>query len=96
MSWDLTTAPDMYLKYAKTSSAEWDYVSGTLVDSYSLIWTLDESNLMTNESWDFQVWDADIIGSDELMITGSFNPLDDGALIYSNGNGSIEFEYTTR
>ena len=51
---------------------------------------------MTNESWDFEVWDEDLIGSDELMITGSFNTLDDGALIYSNGNGSIEFEYTTR
>jgi len=95
-SWDLISAPDMYLKYAKTSSDSWDYVSGVLDDSYVFIWTLDESILMTNESWDFEVWDEDLIGSDQLMITGSFNPLDDGALIYSNGNGSIEFEYTTR
>lgn len=96
INYDPFDAPDLYIRYAKSNSANWDYVSNTGSNSYFENFTLTPDKF-TNEDWVFEVYDYDSIDPDDLILTGTFNPVTDGGdgnITITNSNGvSVSFKY---
>jgi hypothetical protein len=70
----------------------------TLVDngSYSFTANFNSEYLFTNEQWDYEVYDFDTFDPNDLVCSGSFNPLQDGVdgkIIIFNGGVEIQFPY---
>jgi len=94
-NWDPFDGPDLYVKFAKTSSSTWDYTSSTGSDAYSCSLTVP-SAMFTNESWDYEIYDYDTLDPDDLVASGSFNPLTSGSggNITLTGSGiTLTFQY---
>lgn len=97
-NYDPLDAPDLYLKFAKNTSSNWDHISNTASNSNSLYATFTDF-LFTNEQWDFIVYDYDTLDDDDIVCSGSFNPLLDGVdgviTVYANGC-TVTFDYTVK
>jgi hypothetical protein len=74
----------LFVKFAKKSSSNWDYVSSLGADS-SLVSLTVPLVMFTNEDWKFELYEHD--GTD-LLISGTFNPLTQG----SNGSIILTFD----
>lgn len=100
--WDIGGAPDVYVRFKRSASTTWDYETNTATDSYapfSLI-LLTANIKFTNEDWQFQLMDYDWPSSDDLIASGTFNPLKMGSnnnIIVQALNGSnLTFQYTLK
>lgn len=97
--WDPTGGPDVYVRFAKQSSATWDYVSSTASDSYAPTSLLVSGGIkFTNEDWQFQLMDYDWPSADDVIASGTFNPVTTGGggsitVLTSNGS-SVTFQYS--
>lgn len=99
ISYDPIDAPDLYIKFAKSASPQWDYITSTGSNSYSLTGNFPNEFKFTNEQWDYEVYDYDSIDPDDLVCSGSFNPLKDGAdgkIVIVNGGVEIQFPYSLK
>lgn len=97
-NYDPFDGPDLYIQFAKKTSSTWDYKSGTGSDSYSTSLTAP-SVMFTNEEWQYELYDYDVLDPDDLIASGTFNPLADGSdgNIRISGNGiTINFQYATK
>jgi hypothetical protein len=68
-------------------------------NSYSFTANFNYEFLFTNEKWDFEVYDYDSFDSDDLVCSGSFNPLKDGSdgkIVIFNTGVEIQFPYTIK
>ncbi|HEY0031324.1 MAG TPA: hypothetical protein VGC65_11235 [Bacteroidia bacterium] len=99
-SWDFG-APDLYVRFSKSSSPTWDYVTNIASDAAtpaSLILPSGDIKF-TNENWQFQIVDYDTPDPDDIIFSGTFNPLSNGGSgnIVVTGTGvSLTFIYTTK
>jgi hypothetical protein len=97
-AWDPFSAPDLYVRFAKASSSKWDYV--TSVDDEA---TMPSSLILpnggaqfTNESWQFEIVDKDSPDADDVIYSGTFNPITSGgtgSISIVQGAISITFQY---
>ncbi len=98
VNYDPLDAPDLYMRFAKSSSSSWDYTTTTVSNSNSLSATFTDF-LFGNEQWDFEVYDYDTLDADDLVCSGSFNPLTDGKdgaiTIVANGC-TVTFKYSVK
>jgi hypothetical protein len=100
-AWDPFSAPDLYVRFAKASSSAWDYktsVDDEAVTPSSLILPNGEVKF-TNENWQFEILDEDTPDADDVIYSGTFNPISSGGTgnIIVTGNGvSLTFRYTTK
>ena len=98
-AWDiLGDGPDIYVRFSKASSMNWDYRSNTADNTYAPSSLVILSGIQfTNSDWHFQLMDADDTSADDLIASGTFNPLTDGSngsiTIDANGT-SVTFKYT--
>jgi hypothetical protein len=99
VNYDPLDAPDLFIRFAKSSSSQWDYTTPVVNDSYSFTANFNEEFLFTNEQWDYQVYDEDTFDPNDLVCSGSFNPLQDGVdgkVIIFNGGVEIQFPYSVK
>jgi hypothetical protein len=99
INYDPLDAPDLFIRFAKHSSPQWDFTTTVVNNSYSLTANFNEDFLFTNEQWDYQVYDEDTFDPNDLVCSGSFNPLEDGIdgeVIIFNGGIEIQFPYTVK
>lgn len=100
-AWDPFSAPDLYVRFAKSSSSTWTYTTNTVdeaVTPASLILPNGDVKF-TNENWQFQILDHDSPDADDLIYSGTFNPITNGGTgnIVVTGTGvSITFIYNAR
>ena len=96
VNYDPFDGPDLYIKFAKNSSSSWDYITTAGSNNYNLSATFTDF-FFTNEQWDFEVYDDDTLDPDDIVCSGSFNPLTDGVdgviTVYANGC-TVKFDYT--
>ena len=99
VNYDPLDAPDLYIRFAKNSSPQWDYTTSVYNDSYSFTANFNADYMFTNEQWDYEVYDEDTFDPNDLVCSGSFNPLQDGVdgkvVIFNNGV-EIQFPYLTK
>lgn len=100
-AWDPFSAPDLHVRFAPASSSTWDHQTNTVEEAAvpaSLILPSGEVKF-TNESWQFEIVDADNPDADDIIYSGTFNPVTSGGTgniaIVQNGV-SITFQYSTR
>jgi hypothetical protein len=99
INYDPLDAPDLFIKFAKNSSPQWDYTTTVIDNSYSFTANFNAEYMFTNEQWDYEVYDQDTFDADDLVCSGSFNPLKDGTdgkIIIFNGGVEIQFPYTAK
>lgn len=100
-AWDPFSAPDLFVRFSKSSSTTWDNITNT-VDEATLPASLILPNgdvKFTNENWQFQIVDADSPDDDDVIFSGTFNPLTNGGTgnVVVTGTGvSITFIYTVK
>lgn len=100
-AWDPFSAPDLYVRFAKASSSTWDHktsVDDEAVTPSSLILPNGEVKF-TNENWQFEILDEDSPDADDVIYSGTFNPVTSGGTgnVAVAGNGvSVTFKYTTK
>ena len=98
VNYDPLDGPDLFVKFAKNSSPSWDYITTTGSNSYSFGETFTDF-LFTNEQWDFIVYDFDTLDPDDIVCSGSFNPILDGndGVITVIANGcTVKFDYSVK
>ena len=77
--WDFGSGPDPQLLLAPLASPTWDYRTEEFENQFSPIcMVFDEEILLTNETWEFELNDADDPTQDDLITAGTFNPVADG------------------
>lgn len=99
VNYDPFDAPDLYIKFAKNSSPNWDYSTSVVSNSYTFSANFQEEFKFTNEQWDYEVYDYDTVDPDDLVCSGSFNPLKDGSdgkIVIVNGGVEIQFPYSVK
>jgi hypothetical protein len=99
VNYDPLDAPDLFIRFAKKTSSQWDYTTPVVSDSYTFTANFPNEYLFTNEQWDYEVYDQDTFDADDLVCSGSFNPLEDGSdgkIVIFNGGSEIQFPYTTK
>jgi hypothetical protein len=53
ISYDPLDAPDLYIRFAKSSSSQWDYKTPVVSDNYAFTAYFNtEEFIFTNESWE--------------------------------------------
>ena len=99
-NWDNFSGPDLQVKFSKSSSTNWDYVTNIATDQSSVPHTLYFSSpiLVTNENWDIILVDEDT-GTDDVIYTlYGFNPKTSGSggkiQITVSGQVVMEINYT--
>lgn len=93
-NYDILSGPDIYVRFAKSSSPNWDYYTNTSADSYSTSLTVPLDIMFTNEDWVFEIYDYDDLDAHDLILFGTFNPLE--TLTLTGSGVSITFQYTTK
>lgn len=99
INYDPFDAPDLFIRFAKNSSPQWDFVTTVVNDSYSFTANFNADYMFTNEQWDYQVYDEDTFDANDLVCQGSFNPLQDGVdgkVVIFNGGVQIQFPYSVK
>lgn len=99
VNYDPFDAPDLYIRFAKNASPQWDFITTVVDNSYFLTATFANEFLFTNEQWVFEVWDKDTFDSDDLVCSGSFNPLEDGSdglIVVFNSGVEVRFKYSEK
>lgn len=99
VNYDPLDAPDLYIRFAKSGSSQWDFKTPVVDNSYSFTANFNSEFLFTNEKWDYEVYDYDSFDSDDLVCSGSFNPLKDGSdgkIVIFNTGVEIQFPYTIK
>lgn len=98
VNYDPLDAPDLYVRFAKKTSSTWDYNTTTVSNSNNISANFNDF-LFGNEQWDFEVYDYDTLDADDLVCSGSFNPLKDGKdgviTIFSSGC-TVTFKYSVK
>lgn len=100
LPWDVSTNPDLYMIFSKNTSSSWDYSTQVANDAYmGATQTITSTDIkFTNESWKFELRDDDGGGTYEVMVSGTFNPLQDkqAAQLSLGGGGAytIYFFFT--
>lgn len=94
VGYDPFDGPDLYVKFAKKTSSTWDYVTNTGADNYSSSLSVPSNIMFTNEDWECEIYDYDTADPDDLIMTGTFNPLK--TLTLTGSGVSITFQYTTK
>lgn len=101
-AWDVAGAPDIYIRFAKAASSTWDHSTSTMTDASAptSVIVLNEPIKFTNEDWQFQVMDYDWPSADDVMASGTFNPLvagEGGNILVTTVNGtSLTFQYSLK
>jgi hypothetical protein len=100
VNYDPLDAPDLFIRFAKSASSQWDYTSPVVNNSYSFTANFNAAEfLLTNEKWEYEIYDQDTFDSDDLVCSGSFNPLTDGSdgiiVIFDDGV-EIQFKYSVK
>ncbi len=99
INYDPLDAPDLFIVFAKSSSPQWDYATPVVDNSYSFTANFNVEHMFTDEQWDYEVYDQDTFDEDDLVCSGSFNPLKDGKdgkIIIFNGGVEIQFPYSAK
>jgi hypothetical protein len=99
VNYDPLDAPDLFIRFAKTSSPQWDYTTPVVNDSYSFTANFNNEYLFTNEEWSYEVYDEDTFDPNDLVCSGTFNPLKDGTdgkVVIFNGGVEIQFPYSVK
>jgi hypothetical protein len=99
VNYDPIDEPDLYIRFSKSSSSQWDYATTVVNNSYTLTASFNNEFLFTNEQWDYEIYDQDTFDSDDLVCSGSFNPLKDGSngkIDILNGSVVIQFPYSVK
>lgn len=96
--WDLLigTNADVYLKVKRQTSSYWEFTSNSINNagpSTAQIWTAPEQFQLLNETYQWELYDADSppFDADDLMASGSFNPVTGGiggAVISESSDGT--------
>ncbi len=98
--WDLDgSGPDLKLNFGKNTSSGYDNTTNTISDVFATSLSPVSSIQFTNEVWKYQLVDEDLLSSDEVIATGTFNPVTQGgsnAITISNGGITISFRYTVQ
>jgi len=99
-NWDNFSGPDLQVKFSKSSSTNWDYVTNIATDQSSVPYTLYFSSpiLVTNENWDIILVDEDTGTYDVIYTLYGFNPKTSGSggkiQITVGGQVVMELNYT--
>jgi hypothetical protein len=99
VSYDPFDAPDLYIKFATSASPQWDYNVSVVNNTYQITGTFVNEFKFTNEDWVYEVYDQDTFDSDDLVCSGTFNPLVDGSagnIVLINNGCTITFPYTVK
>lgn len=99
VNYDPFDAPDLYIKFAKSSSPNWDYSTSEFSNSYSFTANFADEFKFTNEQWDYVVYDYDTVDPDDLVCSGTFNPIKDGSdgnIVISNNGCVIKLPYSVK
>ena len=99
IDYDPFDAPDLFIRFAKNASPQWDYITPVVYDSYGFTANFNADFKFTNEQWVYEVYDEDTFDANDLVCSGSFNPLQDGVdgkVIIFNGGVQIQFPYAVK
>jgi hypothetical protein len=100
-AWDTFSAPDLFVRFSKSSSSTWDYVTNTVSDaSFPTSLILPSGDVkFTNENWQFQIVDYDSPDPNDVIYSGTFNPLTNGGtgnVVIAGTGVSITFVYSVK
>lgn len=90
--------PDLKIIFAKNESGHVDVITSTAGNTQSATLSLPAEVQLTNGDWKYDLLDDDI-GLPEVIASGHFNPLQDGAggtIKLINGTISITFNYVVK
>ncbi|MFN8298142.1 MAG: hypothetical protein U0T75_03480 [Chitinophagales bacterium] len=97
--WDAGSGPDIRVEFSRQSTSGFDYATETKDDvSGPTSLHVGSGIQFTRETWKYVVLDDDGIGDDDIMATGTFNPLTSGSngkISITNGSLSMDIEYIT-
>ncbi len=98
--WDIDlSGPDLKLNFGKNSNSGFDNSTNVISDVFATSLTPISNIQFTNETWKYQLIDVDLLSSDEVIATGTFNPVSQGGnniITITNGSISITFHYTVQ
>jgi hypothetical protein len=92
------SGPDLKLNFGKGSNANFDFTTNTISNGLSGSLTPSRSIQFTNETWKYELIDEDLIGSPEVIATGTFNPIalsGSNSFTLTNGTVNLKFNFTT-
>lgn len=99
-AWDPFSAPDIFVRFAKASSTTWEQTNTDDEASFPSSLILPDGELQfTNESWQFEIVDDDTPDGDDVIYSGTFNPVTSGGtgnVIIAQGGVNITFHYNIR
>lgn len=100
-SWDAADGADVYVRFTKSTGDSWLYTTTTDEDyNGAVTFTIaNAANYFTNEQWKFEIKDADLLSEDELMASGTFNPVEggiNGEIPVNNNSVSLIFQYSLK
>ncbi|CAN5508436.1 hypothetical protein BH11BAC2_BH11BAC2_18870 [soil metagenome] len=100
-TWDIDGNPDVYMRFTKSTANNWIYTTAIENDfSNTVTFTItDAPDYFTKEEWKYEILDFDLLSGDELISSGTFNPLSSGSngkFTVVNGNTNIEFQYAVK
>ncbi len=97
--WDGGSGPDIRVEFSRQATTGYDYSSSTKDDVTGPgSFDIPSGIQFTRETWKYVVIDDDGIGDDDIMATGTFNPLTSGSngkISITNGSLSMDIEYIT-
>jgi hypothetical protein len=95
--WDIDgSGPELKLNFGKNTSSGYDYTTNSVSDAFATSLTPISNIQFTNETWKYQLVDEDLLSSDEVIASGTFNPISQGGnsiITISNGSISLTFHY---
>jgi len=98
--WDADgSAADLKVNFGKNSNSGYEFTTNTSDNSLSASLAPASNVQFTNEEWKYQLVDDDLITNNEVIASGTFNPLAQGGsnvISLNNGGITLKFKYTTR
>lgn len=95
--WDIDgSGPDLKLNFGKNTSSGYDYSTNSVSNVFATSLTPNSNIQFTNETWKYQLVDEDLLSSDEVIASGTLNPISQGGnaiITITNGSISMTFHY---
>ncbi len=78
-SWDEDgSGPDLKLNFGKNSSMGYDFTTEVKIDSLSAVLISNLNTPFTDEVWKFELIDDDTLADSDIILVGTFHPLQKG------------------
>ncbi len=99
-NWDADgTGPDLKVNFGKSMGNEFEFTTNTSMNSSSASLVPASSIQFTNETWKYELVDEDLLSGNEIIASGTFNPVDEGEsniIRITTGNIIIQFKYNIK